>query len=516
MAISPALPPLDGETTVSWVARMARFHANMNSYDFLEAIELSRQNVTDGTDIAFGRLQALTGIARDRIEATNYSPIGDRAFRHRDELFGTHFAGRKWTTYCPACLLEDASATGPSAGIRVGRVNWLFAPIRTCAKHGIALVRRRNTHFSQQFQDMAFVAPEDRELDRELREASAVKVSPLQTYVERRFAGSKGPEWLDGQAIDQAAKACEMLGACLEFGAHCNLDELTNEQWDRAGAIGFEAASAGPAGIRRALEETARRSRTTISKGGPQARFGRLYQWLQFNKSGRDRGPMREVVRNHILDTMPVEVGTKLFGEVVLERRRHTIVTLSKATGIHIRTLNRALVRAGILPDHDEKHIESWTSFDAEVGEGLARRIQNSLPIRAIPDHLNCNRRQAELLVRNGILPQLVPGLGRHGGILTNVAVEDLDAFLRQFRSKGRPVSVPGENMSDVIAMSEIVRIAVVDIVRMVLDGVLEDIELLPEGLGFRSVLVNPEEVRSVFARIEDHIMQSSEEVLAA
>lgn len=501
MIFSPALAPLVGESSVSFVARLARFHANMTSRDFLRILQLSQQDVTNGTERATSRLVGMTGLPRDRVEAMNYTHVGGKVFNHRGELFGSHFAGREWTTYCPHCLLEDGASDSQSVGVRVGCVNWFFMPVRTCGKHGIALVRRKVTHFSQQFQDMAFVAPDDQILVEEARDAVRSEASPLQTYVERRFDGETGPAWLDEQGIDQAVKACEMLGACLEFGVKCNLDELTMPQWDRAGATGFEAAAEGRAGIRRALDELAGRVSIRTAHGGPQAAFGRLYQWIQFNKSGRDRGPVRDVVREYVLDTMAVEPGTRLFGEEVLERRRHSIWSLSKSSGLHAKTLKRALVRSGILAGFDEEHMEPYTSFDARAGDELVARIKNSLPLTAIPAFLNCNRRQAELLVREGLIPRLVPGRADRGGVLKNVAVEDLDLFLSRFRSRGQAVSAPSEGMADVIAMSEIIRVSVIDIVRMVIEGDLKKLELLPASLKFRSVLVDPVEILHVLEK---------------
>jgi hypothetical protein len=76
------------------------------------------------------------------------------------------------------------------------------------------------------------------------------------------------------------------------------------------------------------------------------------------------------------------------------------------------------------------------------------------------------------------------------------VPLADLDAFLSRLRQRGRPVDRPGDGMLNVIEASEVVRWPVIDIVRLVLDGDLSRIELLPSKLKFRSVLVDPEEVR--------------------
>lgn len=464
-------------------------------------IALSREDVAKATDQGIDRLAHLTGIARPVIEEGSYRSVGDREFVHRSVRFGFEFGLRNRTTYCPACLLDDAAPGGPSDGQRVGRVNWMFSPVRTCPVHRTLLIRRANTHYSEQFQDMSLVAPDEAALARQVEKVGARSVSPLQIYVQRRFDGAAGPAWLDDQMIDQATRTCEMLGACLEFGAHCNLEELTMEQRDVAGAIGFTAAAGGPDGVREALELIDRNSRKTWTRGaGPQAGLGRIYQWLQFNKSARDPGPIRDLTRAFILDTMAIGAGTNLFGQVVDARRRHSVASLAKASGLHQTTLNRVLVRSGLVTDRADNAIDKFGSFDAMAGESLTARIKNSLPTTQVPQFLNCNRNQAEALVKSGILQRIFPDAGKYDGVLANVAIDDLNEFLRRFRSRGRHVAAPGEGMLDVIATSEIAREPVIDIVRLVLDGAIGKIETLDAKLGFRSVLVDPQEVRSAVA----------------
>lgn len=356
-------------------------------------IALSREDVAKATDQGIDRLAHLTGIARPVIEEGSYCSVGDREVVHRSERFGFEFGLRNRTTYCPACLLDDAAPGSPSGGQRVGRVNWMFSPVRTCPVHGTLLIRRANTHYSEQFQDMSLVAPDEAALARQVEKAGTRSVSPLQIYVQRRFDGASGPAWLDGQMIDQATRICEMLGACLEFGAHCNLEELTMEQRDAAGTIGFAAAAGGQDGVRGALEQIDRNSRETWTKGaGPQAGLGRIYQWLQFNKSSRDPGPIWDLVRAFILDTMAIGPGTNLFGEVVVARRRHSVASLAKETGVHPTTRNRALVRSGLVANGADRAVDKFGSFDAMAGEILAARIKNSLPTTQVSQFLNCNR----------------------------------------------------------------------------------------------------------------------------
>ncbi|MHA7849533.1 TniQ family protein [Roseovarius sp.] len=513
MVMLPVLPLIEGESTVSWCSRLGPFHAGLSGPDFLKLMQISRQSVVDTTDDGIGRLADLTGIDEDRIRASGVQRVGEARFKHRYEEFGMRFALRTHTTFCPACLLEDADPAGSSSGRRVGRIGWIFSPVRTCPRHGIVLNRRSNKGFHEQFQDVNLVAPDDAALEKLASAAPSASTSALQSYVERRFSGVSGPDWLDTQDVDQATKACEMLGACLVFGAHTNLDTLSMRDWSEAGSAGFEAARDGVDGVHKALEEISRASFRQISKGGPQAALGRMYQWLQFKKSKTDPGPIRDVVREFVLDTMSIDPGNTLFGIPVEARRRHSLASLSRSTGVHQATLRRALKLTGVLTadvDADDRF-----TVDAGQGEGLADRIHNSIPITKIPEYLNCNRTQAQMLVKRGIVSQLVPGLGRGGGVLTKVAVQDLDDFISRFRAGGTLVCQASDGMMDVIAASEVVRRPVMDIVQLVLDRKLTTLELFSENLGFRAVLVSPDEVRAVVSELEGEIGLSAHDVAA-
>jgi hypothetical protein len=191
---------------------------------------------------------------------------------------------------------------------------------------------------------------------------------------------------------------------------------------------------------------------------------------------------------------MPTEPGTRLLGEVVEARRRHSVATLANLKRLNRRTLNRALVLTGLIPDGDPGKIDGLRSFDAVAGELLADRIHASIPVLKIPAYLNCNRRQAELLVQHGLVSRL--GEKPSDTILSMVPLADLDAFISRLRQRGLAVDRPSNDMLDVIETSEVVRWPVIDIVRLVLDGDLSRIELLPAELKFKSVLIDPEEVR--------------------
>ncbi len=500
MPMLPILPPYADETTVSWCVRVARFHTGLTCPDFLEMMEIRQAHVMDLSDYSVERLSKLTGVSEKQVLKCGPQKVGDRLLTYQGETFGPAFMTRTHTTYCPACLIDDA--TEEANGDRVGRLSWMFASARVCPRHGIFLTRRKNLGCFERFQDMDKVAPSDQELAEQVGVAETASVSPLQTYVVDRLSGAKGPGWMDEQRIDQAVHACETLGVHRVHGAHAGIKGLTIKDWHEAGVVGMEATSQGREGIYAILDDIVREATIERRLGGAPSAFGRIYDWLQSEDSQQDPGPIRDVVRDFIIDHMPVEPGTILFGGAVLQRKRHTVGTLSKVSGLHQKTLNRALVITGLLAGGDPEQIESRRTFNADDGEELARRIKNSTPIKKIPDYLNCNRTQAQMMVKTGILKKLADDPSITGGVLSSVANDDLDAFLVRFRATGRRVAVASPGMTDVITASEIARVPAADIVALVLEGRLSKVEVGNDDLRFRSVFVDAEEVRSAVGDI--------------
>ncbi|WP_299928766.1 TniQ family protein [uncultured Pelagimonas sp.] len=496
----PILPLIAGESLTSYLNRAATWHANMSVFKFLEFIELSQASaMVPNTDV-LARLSRLLGHPQSVFENATFLSLGGRKRSFCGEEIHVEFANLARTSYCPACLLEDGYPDSPSRGFRVGRVHWQIEQIRTCEKHLIGLERRKNTHHSEKFQLMSVVAPEDKVLAEAVKEAPYQRVSGLQTYVLNRLSGEVGPAWLDGQPIDLAARACEMIGVILTAGTHVNLKALSDAEWNEAGHVGYGYASRGEEGITEALQLALDRFNEGGLGGGPQKIFGRLYQWLQFNKNNKPVGPIKKVVREFILDTLPLDIGTDLFGEPVDCQRVHTAHSLSKKTNAHYKTIHRAMVLAGLM-DGDPDKVSRNGVFDARAGEALMARVQNSISVLGLQEYLNCNRVQAQQLVRTGVVPLLIPDAKVAKGVLKQVATEDADAFLERLLSASTKVDEPSTGVMDIISAAEVSRWPVMEIVNGILSGLFGTVEVVDPDKKFKGVLVHPREVRECLSR---------------
>jgi len=111
--------------------------------------------------------------------------------------------------------------------------------VHVCPIHNIFLFSA--PYLNEWVPDLSIRVPADNEVLRILSDQSrTVGPSPLQSYFLNRLAGAKGPEWLDGQAIDQTTQATERLGAVMEFGREVIFDKMSVAEWHRAGCVGWE------------------------------------------------------------------------------------------------------------------------------------------------------------------------------------------------------------------------------------------------------------------------------------
>jgi hypothetical protein len=499
MALTPILPVLDDESLTSYMTRVAMVHARLSLNDFLALIEVPRSSLISPRMEDVQTIGKIVGLSVDTLLKTTFLSHGGRLRSIRGHEVNTEFTNYDQVTFCPACLLEDVRPESPSGGFRIGRLNWRINHVRACARHGIALCRQKVQVFSDKLQDMSIMAPDDAELQRMVDCATPLGPSDLQEYLEARIRGEDGPEWLDMQPLDEAARACEMLGIIITNGSHCNLYQTSEADWHRAGHTGFGFAAKGEQGIREGLGLMLARFHDAGLSGGPQMAFGRLYQWLQFPKTRRPRGPIRDVVREFLLDNFSFEPGIDLFGKPVAARRVHTLGTLSMMSGLHRKTLAGAIVLSGLAKDSPDVSL-GVRVFDAAAAEDLVHKIKNSVSVLDLPKMLNCNRTQAQQMVRTGMIKRIVDS-ENSTQVLKAVPVDEARAFLSRLLGRASKVDVPSDGMMDIVTAATVSRWPFMDILDAVLSGTLTKVEVVDPELKFKGVLVHPDEIVNVMKR---------------
>ncbi len=469
----------------SWLGRLAALHGAFDLAPFLNDLQLRSREIEIGVNDTHERLAGLTGVSTGHMARQHYFGLDGRRLRFRNETFAVEFAPKVHRMVCPLCLEEDGGSD-PARGPRAWRFRllWTVRYCAACPTHGVGLVSpmHKGTGFVPEHDTARAIGAR---LPERISKAAPRSVTSLQQWVTRGMLGERGDGWLDSQDIDQATRATEMLGVVLAHGPRPNMNLMTAEEWDRAWEAGFRVTSQGEEAIMEALEELTLQGRAaTGSFMGPQANLGRLYQWLAFNKaSGRRAGPIRDLVRQHIIDSYNIATGDVVLGEATPRRRVHTAASLRLATGINSRTARNLMTDLGRLGG----------VMDAADAEKLAADYESSVPLLHVPEYLNCSRVHAQLLSEAGIIkPMGKPGMCRlHSRFLPT----ELDSFLARLRARATAVNMPYD-AADFARCAMAAKVPSPLIVQAVLDGRLNEVAVDLMVRDYLGIRVSISEVR--------------------
>lgn len=499
--LNPSLPYDNAETTLSWVARLAAFHTGGDLMSFLHDIGIPYGDMLANRKHAIARLCDLTGEDHDLVSSNAISQVSQRRYTFGGHTFASEFLHGTNMMFCPACLALDDEG-GPNPAIqRRGLTIWTIRAVRTCPKHDLPLINRREAVWSDCLREMAIRVPERGPALAGLAAGlTPRKPSPLQNYCLDRLRGMAGPAWMDGQGIESAFRATSLLGVVLAFGPKRKLNQLTEDEWDTAGRTGFQYSSRDENGIREALSILQARlsvgKQLSRSRSGLPMIFGQLYLWLSAPKNGKDSGPIRQLVREHILDTMEVHPDRVLLGEKVGVRRRHSVHSLATTTATHPTTIRNFLVTSGLIPKHAQKAVDA--TFDASEGERLVAMMKASVAQIHLPKVLNTTRGQVVQLIEGGILKKISSEKDGQGRQQTAVALDEVQRFLTALSHDAQKVETAPAGTFGIPETAQIAHVPTTTIVQLLLDGDLTLVYQLANVPGYGGIRLYPDEVKAL------------------
>ncbi|MFG6619438.1 TniQ family protein [Sulfitobacter sp. 1A05707] len=500
----PQVPLQEDESSVSWAIRTARHHVDLNLPEFLHDLQLPLPDLLAGKRSAMSKLAALTGIAFEALVAHQPERLQARQYRFRGHEFSSSFLGGNRTAYCPHCLLEDE---GQGDGQRVARWPWLFKAVRTCEVHGCALQSAAKTAWSDQMRNLQTLAPDARELHRLVDQSDLRPPSPLQTYVLRRLRGKHTSAlWLNSQDIEQAFRASEMVGVLAGWGAKQRLGGFNDQDWEDAGRLGFDVTGEGETGIRALFFDVLRNVELRHGKAGSHTIFGFFYEWLQFDKTGRDPGPIRTILREFILENMAVSPGTDLLGEEVVKTRRHHAHSVAVKFNLHPKTVHRAFVSRGLISSEDPDRMTGMDTCEADAAEELAGELQRAVPVAKLPTRMNATRPQVEMLLREGFLKPLDSGYRILTQVLRGVDAREVDRLLVRLTKRATYVSRATPGQVPIPQAAQEAKRYSGEIMCSLLAGDLHNVEIVDGTKGYLALLLDPSEVQSVLPRDTSHL----------
>ena len=498
MALRITVPLGAEETPFSFVSRLAAAN-RLSAREFCLDFGVSFQSVVDGDDAAIGKIADLGGIERSALMADAFIRGEKHDCRYRGECLVRPVLRRVRVRVCPRCLQEDIVARPYLAPhlAAYGRGPWLIEAVKTCPRHHLGLVEVSNDPAPNNLHDFVHhVSPVLSRLDQLTEKAPRRQPSGFENYVLARLAGERMAPFLDGIELHAAIRTCEMIGAVAVFGRTPNLRRLSDDGWRRAGAAGFEIAASGAPAIGVFL--TGLQRTYAYGRGGnegPQALYGRLYQWLEFGAEHTAYDPVRAVVGRHIRDHLPVGPGDTVFRIPVAKRTLHSIRTLSTESGMHFKRLRKLLLAAGIVGGHQTDLADNIVTFDAKAADAVVSRAKGAMSLPAAGKYLNAPRVHIRLLAKNRFITPCVPAADFSAN--DQYAIADLDEFLRRLLDGAHVAGKPKPNQVSIPAAAKRACCSAADIVRLILDRRLAWVGQAGGERGYLSVRVDVDEIRA-------------------
>ncbi|MGO4175921.1 transposase [Bosea sp. TAF32] len=495
----PNATPMRCETPISNAGRNAVLNEQLKGVSaFCTDVGLNYYGLIDGLEEQVARFADLLGVDQSVFDL-GVIRRHDRSWSIRGERLLASSLRRRRLHVCPACIQEDINSSDlPPAASAYCRSQWLLDAIRICPDHRLELpaLRLVGKHGEHDFTDR--IAPyldapgalPRRHVPQEYR---------FQRYLLDRL-DKKGANAgiLDSLEFHVAARLCEILGLTLLFGKARKLETISHTDWLNAGELGFGYASEA-GGFQSALLELQRRFEPT-SKDGAYAVYGRFFQWLAIGRGDACFTPVRDLLREHIVASMPIGAGEVLLGEVVKERKVHSIRSASVEFRIPPKQLRPILRASGCLYASTNDKPDSWSLFDAKQHSVLLEDIRNAIPSSAVSTYLGTPRELVPILVEASLIKPFVRASSESGIPQHLFSPRELDCFLIKLFQ--RATIVNHGNQTGLVDLSTAARLAhapILEVFELVLRSELQTLHRVAGPLSFTAILVDANEVRSFF-----------------
>lgn len=500
------------ETLTSFVSRVAAM-ASRSARDFCLDMGLNFHALRDGDPNEVGAFAELAGFDDGRFPGAILERTGDRSFKMNAEPLPRASLRRSTVRVCPHCIKADLECSADQEKVRpYGRWSWVIASVRTCAKHNTPLIVAATDDNPQMLHDFSLLLqPFAEEIDRHVAEARDRVPSDFETYVLSRIEGQPSKLWLSSLPAYAAARFCEIIGATKIHGAQVMAESLSEDQWYDAGQAGFEIAAHGHESIRAHLNDMQRAFMETRHAWGPRQIYGRLYEWLAHETGDTAYDTLRELITEHAFNTLPMGPDDEIFRKRPVKRILHSLHSAHLETGAHPKRLRKVLHAVGLITEDQLALSDERTLFRSDDATFYMDRIEESMSLKQARAYINAPRPVDRVLFEAGILK---PWLQGGTGLLRDhaFAKRDLDEFLAALIGDALPVTEEEKILVPILHAVKMANCSTSEVVQLILDRRLGTIRMDPDLTGFLSVLVDPEEVKSLVRR-EDHGGYSLREV---
>lgn len=312
------------ETPASYVSRLACENGLPGANEFCVDQGLDMQGIADGNPWMLQKLGHLGGLASDEIFRWSVKKLQNTQYRIANQLIERRWIVRTSLRLCPCCVVQTQH---PDEEGIVGKATWHIPFMRQCPQHGVLLKSFERVGYAGSVHDFSKRCLEQRwDILRAAENAKVSTPSGLSTYIEARAMGAPVTRWIDTLECNAAAYFCELLGLLVARGGSVGISSLTDDERRQAGDIGYQITSGGTKDV---LDALAALPRPKV-KSKAQAHLGSLYQWLSRSAMDAQYTPLKDLIRNYVIETFPVGPGETVLGQVVEQRRVHNLTTFAR------------------------------------------------------------------------------------------------------------------------------------------------------------------------------------------
>lgn len=489
MFATAALPltvePIIGESATSLASRLAWRNGAPRLITFCSDLGIDHRGLTNGAEAEIHRVAALAGQDPEPLLFWTPRLVEPGWFQLGQERIKFTALSRTRTWACPLCLAECPADTPLHTG-HPGP--WQLDSIRSCARHGCALVPMPTAPSNKDVFDFARI------VERYAPAAPAHVAEPhmaLEHYLIARIAGENpGGGWLDGLPLHVAAQTSENLGILMTLGPDVRRSEIADLQWIEAGAAGYRILAEGPEALHQLLADM---KRGYVNDAGRyRARYRFFFEWLRYRDDDRAFDTIRDLVREFVWKNFPVARGALVLGKECPRQFVHSLSTAVRATGITKRQLGRRLCSMGLATPNGNA-----LGFDIHdyIPEGVLATIAAEFS-----GLLNATEAAAYLGIKPFLLtqltrPDLIPVYLRAEKALPLYHVSALSGFMGRL-DKLRENAAPQKSWADIATAAHRTKIPTEKAVALVL---LHKLALrCPHGeaAGFRDFRIDPVALR--------------------
>lgn len=370
-------PVFDRETPVSLVSGIAHKNFYDSASDFCRDLGLDLRSIFRGEQAEVSRLAQLAGAEEKELQRWTFRNVGRAQIRIGREAGNIRTICRSIPRICPACVLTAIDQYG-FCGAFI-RADWQVVSIRTCDIHQQPLMRLPFSKYTVQNYEIGAIIRRHFGLIQGQAHPHRPE-SALEAYLRARLAGQRRSEiWPDCFTLPVVARAAEMLGGRILFGSRMNAAQLSEDMLYEAGAIGFDVLSAG----KRALQDCL----TRLSQEDARLQkfhnrdYGMFLKWLRSSRGTPNLRPLKNLVRDHLVENFPLTIGTTILGSVIRAPKQMSLSKASKSLGMSPNRLRRM---------SQEKELSS-RGIRHSLVEELRSEINDLITIREAMRILGCS-----------------------------------------------------------------------------------------------------------------------------